>query len=140
MSALDELIRIECNKFHDEPSQLGEMAKEELSALRTRIAELEKLVDDAVKWHEGEDSPHAQLEQRIAELEAAELFHPRAMKLIRKRKYFVVIAEDEPYFVDVYAMICDHERSKGTWTEIDEQNYQDALTRRMPLPKPPEAE
>ena len=80
----------------------------------------------------------AALRYRIAELEADQSFHPRAMKLIRKKKNFLVVAEDEPYFMDVYAEICDAERSKGRWTEIDEQNYQDALIRRSQLPKPPE--
>jgi hypothetical protein len=49
-------------------------------------------------------------------------FHPRAYKLMRKRKPFLVVAIDEPYAKDVYDLIRDHEMDKGTWT-IEDQNY-----------------
>lgn len=52
-----------------------------------------------------------------------EEFHPRAMKLIRKRKNFIVIAEDEPYYFSVYSLIRKNEKEKGTWTEADENIY-----------------
>lgn len=54
-------------------------------------------------------------------------FHPRAMKLIEKRKPFLVVAEDEPYYLKVYEMIRDEESGKGTWTHEDETRYQDAF-------------
>jgi hypothetical protein len=56
-------------------------------------------------------------------------FHPRAAKLMRKRKNFIVIAEDEPYFVDAYMEIRKHEKAKGTWTDEDEKQYRAAFTR-----------
>lgn len=61
----------------------------------------------------------------VEDEESAELeeFHPRAMKLMRKKKNFVVVAEDEPYFIDVYKMIRSHEKEKGTWTKIDEERF-----------------
>ncbi len=56
-------------------------------------------------------------------------FHPRAAKLIEKKKNFVVVAEDEPYFMVTYGVIRKYEREKGTWTEEDEQNYRAAQAR-----------
>lgn len=53
-------------------------------------------------------------------------FHPRAAKLMRKRKNFVVIACDEPYFMDAYDLIRDSEIQKGTWTVEDQWHYDDA--------------
>lgn len=59
----------------------------------------------------------------LAEKGEAVEFHPRAMKLIAKRKNFVAVAEDEPYFSKVYGLIRYHEQCKGTWTEGDEELY-----------------
>jgi hypothetical protein len=73
------------------------------------------------------------LRARIAELEADAAFHPRAAKLIRKRKNFVVVAENEPYFMKVYFLIRSHEYAKGTWSYEDEQLYQAAISAREPL-------
>jgi len=55
-----------------------------------------------------------------------EEFHPRAMKLISKRKNFLVIAEHEPYFMKAYAMIRKNEKANGTWSDEDERNYKAA--------------
>jgi hypothetical protein len=65
--------------------------------------------------------------QRLRAIEAAADFHPRATKLMLKKKNFIVIAEDEPYFSKAYAMIRVCEMAKGTWTEEDERLYRDAL-------------
>jgi hypothetical protein len=51
----------------------------------------------------------------------------RAGKLLRKQKPFIVIAHDEPYYLDVYATIREHEQAKGTWTEECERQYQEAV-------------
>lgn len=59
-------------------------------------------------------------------------FHPRAVKLIEKRKNFVVVSESEPYFLEVYKMIRAHEYAKGSWTTEDEALYQIALERHGP--------
>lgn len=53
-------------------------------------------------------------------------FHPRAVKLLSRHKPFLVVANDEPYYHQVYAMIREHEIEVGRWSEIDERNYQAA--------------
>lgn len=63
------------------------------------------------------------LQARITELEETLAFHPRAAKLMRKRKNFVVVAEDEIYYADVYLNIRIHERQNGTWTDEDEEKF-----------------
>jgi hypothetical protein len=55
-------------------------------------------------------------------------FHPRATKLMGKRKPFLVVACDEPYFRQVYDLIRDHEMQKGTWTHEDQWHYDDAFS------------
>lgn len=71
-----------------------------------------------------EDYRQAIKEDVIREFES---FHPRAVKLIQKRKGFIVIAEDEPYFLVAYGMIRQHEQSKRTWSAEDERIYQNTL-------------
>ncbi len=63
-------------------------------------------------------------ENIMPELTEFEKFHPRAAKLMRKKKNFLVIAEDEPYFMFAYNIIKGHEMAKDTWTEEDERNFQ----------------
>lgn len=53
-------------------------------------------------------------------------FHPRAVKLLQRRKPFLVVANDEPYYAKVYAMIREHEIEIGRWSDIDERKYQAA--------------
>ncbi len=60
-------------------------------------------------------------------IEDLEKFHPRAMKLMRKKKNFIVIACDEPYFKQAYDLIRYSENLKGAWTAEDEQVYQSLL-------------
>ena len=62
-----------------------------------------------------------------SELARYEAFHPRAMKLIKKGKPFIVVAEDEHYFLEVYKMIRTHEKLIDRWTEHDEVEFQDAV-------------
>ncbi len=50
-------------------------------------------------------------------------FHPRAWKLMKKRKNFLVVACDEPYFVEVYKMIRQCERENRRWTFEDERDF-----------------
>ena len=50
-------------------------------------------------------------------------FHPRAWKLLKKRKPFLVVANDEPYYLTVYQMIKEHELEIGRWTDEDERLY-----------------
>lgn len=60
-------------------------------------------------------------------IEDLERFHPRAMKLMRKKKNFIVIAQDEPYFGDAYRMIRDNEIAVGRWNNDDEDAFNAAL-------------
>jgi hypothetical protein len=63
------------------------------------------------------------------EITEFERFHPRAVKLLRKRKPFIVVACDEPYFMGTYSLIRSHEMAKGSWSEVDERIYRDAQLR-----------
>lgn len=65
----------------------------------------------------------------MSEITEFERFHPRAVKLLRKRKQFVVVACDEPYFMKVYSLIRVYEMHKGSWSEVDERVYRDAEQR-----------
>ena len=47
-------------------------------------------------------------------------FHQRAAKLMHKRKPFLVITIDDPYFMDAYKLIQTCEVLKGTWTDEDQ--------------------
>lgn len=49
--------------------------------------------------------------------------YPRAMKLMNRGDYFLVIAKHEPYFRKAYEMICEQKVKQGTWTEEDEQLF-----------------
>ncbi len=62
-------------------------------------------------------------------IEDFERFHPRAVKLLRKQKNFLVVAEDEPYFLAVYAVIRVNEKKNGRWTKEDERIFQEAVKR-----------
>lgn len=66
----------------------------------------------------------------MSEIEEFEKFHPRAVKLLRKRKAFIVIADDEPYFMRAYGLIRQNEMAKGTWTPVDEACYIRAVEQR----------
>lgn len=54
-------------------------------------------------------------------------FHPRASKLMRMRKPFIVISVTEPYFEEAFDLIRHQERWQGTWTEKDEEWYNWAI-------------
>jgi len=71
----------------------------------------------------------AVLVNRLPELIEFEKFNPRAVKLLRKQKPFVVVAEDEVYFPDVYAMIRADEISKARWTMDDQWEYEQMLAK-----------
>ena len=60
---------------------------------------------------------------RIDEHNRAIRFHPRAWKLMTRQKPFVVVSEDEPYYILVYNTIRQSEMAKGTWSAEDEQLY-----------------
>lgn len=60
--------------------------------------------------------------QKIAYYER--LLSGRAGKLLKKEKFFLVVAEDEPYFKKVYEMIRENEIKIGRWTEEDQENFE----------------
>lgn len=68
----------------------------------------------------------AELQAALNEIKILESFHPRAAKLMRKRKSFLVVAEDEPYYIDTYLTIRIHEIEIGRWTDEDERLFQAA--------------
>ena len=64
---------------------------------------------------------------RIRQYERLLAFHPRAAKLMRKKKNFLVVACDETYFPVVYEMIRYSELHKGRWTKEDQELYDQAM-------------
>jgi len=50
----------------------------------------------------------------------------RIAKLIHEGKAYLVVGEHEPYYMAVYAMIRENEKTQGTWTPADEIAYQEA--------------
>lgn len=70
---------------------------------------------------------HRIVERQLrAEIERLQtMLNCRAGKLLQKGTYFVVVAEDEPYYTHVYDLIRKHERHHGRWTDEDEAIYQD---------------
>lgn len=104
--------RTQC--LYDEMMEVEEWMK----AWKDKV--LEKQGDDAAYWK-------TRAEKAEATLQAEKDFHPRAMKLISKRKSFLVVANDEPYYRQVYDLIRDHEMLAGTWTTSDQWHYEDAL-------------
>jgi hypothetical protein len=70
-----------------------------------------------------------QLQEELNEIEK---FHPRAVKLIRKRRNFLVVSEYEPYFMKAYELIRDHEWKMGTWSDDDQRAFETAKNHRLP--------
>lgn len=54
-----------------------------------------------------------------------EKFHARAIKLMMKGKPLIVVANDEPYFEQVYSLIRENELKKGKWNRQDEDAYRE---------------
>lgn len=50
----------------------------------------------------------------------------RLAKAFGQEKEFIVIDEDEPYYMLAYGLIRDNESAKGAWSYDDEQRYQAA--------------
>jgi len=83
----------------------------------------------------------AELAKALAEVESEDLaalekYHPRAMKLIAHSKKFVVVAEDEPYYLAVYSLIREFEIKKGRWSDTDESLYLAAVMARRSATDP----
>lgn len=54
----------------------------------------------------------------------------RALKLMDEHKDFIVISEDEPYYLEVYDRIREIETLKGSWSATDEREYQAAVVKK----------
>lgn len=85
-------------------------------------------IDDLVNHERLLQEAEAEQERLKRTLE----FHPRAAKLMGKKKNFLVVADDEPYFMEVYNKIREEEQRKGRWTDEDEYNYDVATGRWLP--------
>ncbi len=99
-----------------DPALTGEFVKMRLDGLRDVINDLKHT---NALWEQNFETRRQQLD--AAGGDAA--FHPRAAKLMHKRKNFVVVAEDEPYFRQVYATIRAHEMDMDRWTGDDEKRF-----------------
>lgn len=96
--AIEQCIRLVLRGF-DGGTTLAEAAAANLSYLK----------DCTAKWEQVFD------------------FHPRVAKLVSKKKPFVVVANDEPYYEFVYSLIREAEKQAGRWTEQDESIFLQAL-------------
>jgi len=94
-------------------SRGSEIARLEGECDRSR-ARLNSYIDE---WDECE----SMYLREIAQLKS--LLDCRAGKLLKKHKFFLVVANDEPYFSHVYDLIRKHERHHGRWSEGDERMY-----------------
>lgn len=68
-----------------------------------------------------------ELTQLRKKVEAAEKLAeetPRAFKLMERGQNFLVVADDEPYFMEVYFQIRKQEIIEGHWTVEDERAYE----------------
>jgi len=98
-----------------------EAAKHIIKQLENRLAAAQ-LAGDALESQlfelaENERSSRAEVERLRV------LLDNRAGKLLKKDKFFLVVANDEPYFSHVYDLIRKHERHHGRWSEDDERMY-----------------
>lgn len=109
-------------------SDWNEDRKELLIHAEARLTDAEKKFKDALREIEHLKNVRDAMLKRAKfaekEINGFEDFHPRAVKLLRKRKNFLVIADDEPYFTLVYSLIRSSERLAGRWTDEDEKRYE----------------
>lgn len=63
----------------------------------------------------------------MSDYEQLEKTYPRAFKLMKEHKDFIVIASHESYYLDVYSIIRDSEKFQGTWTDEDEMIFENAI-------------
>jgi len=51
-------------------------------------------------------------------------------KVLASGKEYLIVAETEPYYMEVWMMIRAQERAQGTWSSADEERYVSALEER----------
>src|SRR3972149_5534150 len=79
------------------------------------------------RWLLGEvDAQREELER------LRETLDKRAGELLRKNKFFLVVAHDEPYFMNVYAKIRRREIDIERWSDEDEELYNEWYNRELP--------
>lgn len=97
------------------------------AAIRSAIREFDELLSSHPTLREETEESAVAL-RNIAmrkDMEELDRFHPRAMKLMRKRKPFLVVAIDEDYYMRVYSLIRHNEVGASRWDEEDEVLYQE---------------
>jgi hypothetical protein len=138
-TALDEI------SFLNECSMTYQKLKVELESkeiiINGKQEEINRLANTALEQLETISKIEREKYHLASELAQAKEFHPRAMKLISKKKNFVVVAEDEPYYIQVYAMIRQNEHENWKWSIEDEELFQDAKIKYFtPKPLAPEVQ
>lgn len=97
--------------------------KKAYSEAAGKIVELESRIDDLI-------AESARLREELNKPTDIDFdFNPRATKLIAAQKPFLVVSEDEPYYMTMYNVIRLHEIRKGQWTEADELQWKEAYKR-----------
>lgn len=95
------------------------------------LAKLAEYEGENKRWHSFETVQAIVKERDLLrqKLEVAKEFHPRAMSLIEKQQNFVVVANDEPYFEQVYSLIREDRLKTSRWSIEDENNYKRAIAK-----------
>ena len=81
-----------------------------------KVSEIKKAAEDLDRRE------RAQQKKDLANF--SRLLDCRAGKLLLKGKPFIIVACDEPYYLDVYRTIRKHEKERGTWTQDCELQFQ----------------
>lgn len=132
MSALDDLL-------HKKPQDLSDLQTVVINSVlgiaSTAMAEAAAAqlaqMQDEIAALKAENTLREQATRTALDECAAkdELLDSRAGKLLKKRKFFLVVACDEPYFKMVYDQIKLEELLKGTWTKQDEETMSRELAK-----------
>ena len=54
--------------------------------------------------------------------------HP-CRKLLDEKRDFIMITQDEPYYIDAYRLVRQNEMRRGGWTPEDEKTFRAAVDR-----------
>lgn len=101
----------------------------DLAEIKQRLADQDKRIAALNEAGEQIEARCYSLEMELGEVTRTIAFHPRAWKLMGKRKNFVVVAEDETYFESVYRTIRVREISRRNWSEADQQAFEASMAR-----------
>lgn len=115
---------ISCNLRLEASRAMQQIIKElfrEVEQFRPRVRQLE--------FKDGYNTGMAeQYIDELAKLTAiVDGLHPRVLKLAaRDNEPFIVIGPREPYYMESYSLIREHELEQETWSDIDELAYREA--------------